>query len=324
VSGTTIRIGTRASRLALWQANHVAASLALASPRHRFELVTFQTAGDRIGDVALPRIGDRGLFTRDIETALREGAIDVAVHSLKDLPTSGPPDLVLGAVLEREDPRDALVTVAGAPLAALPPGARIGTSSLRRRVQLLALRRDLTIVDIRGNVPTRLEKVARGRDYEGTLLALAGLRRLGAEDRAAEVFAADAVLPAPGQGALAVQVRAADEPTMALVAPIDHAPTRLATSSERTVLGTLRGGCQAPLGALARWTDGQLHVAAVVGAVDGARMLRSQRRGPATDPAEAAALGEQVAEDLRRQGAADLLAAARAWIEAEAPAGGTA
>ena len=323
VSGPTIRIGTRGSRLALWQANHVAARLATAAPDHRFELVTFQTTGDRLTDVALPRIGDRGLFTRDIETALHEGAIDVAVHSLKDLPTAGTPGLTLGAVLEREDPRDALVSGSGAPLAGLPAGARIGTSSLRRRVQLLALRPDLAIADIRGNVPTRLDKIARG-DYDGALLALAGLRRLGLAGRAAEVLAEDALLPAPGQGALAVQVRAADTGTLALTASMDHAPTRLATLSERTVLGALRGGCQAPLGAMARWEDDQLRVTAVVGAVDGTTMLRAEARGAAGEAAAAIAIGEQVAEDLRRQGAGDLLASARAWIDAGAPAGGTA
>ena len=323
VSGPAIRIGTRASRLALWQANHAAARLAAVSPDHRFELVTFQTTGDRVTDVALPRIGDRGLFTRDIEAALHEGAIDVAVHSLKDLPTAGAPGLTLGAVLEREDPRDALVSTSGAPLAALPAGTRIGTSSLRRRAQLLALRPDLAIADIRGNVPTRLDKIARG-DYEGALLALAGLRRLGLADRAAEVLAEDVLLPAPGQGALAVQVRADDTRTLALTASIDHLPTRLATLAERTVLGALRGGCQAPLGAMARWQDGQLRVTAVVGAVDGTRMIRAEARGPAAGAGAAVALGEQVAEDLRRHGAGDLLAAARAWVDAGAPAGGTA
>lgn len=323
VGGTRVRLGTRASRLALWQANHVAERLAAAAPGHRFELVTFQTTGDRIGDVALPRIGDRGLFTQDIETALRDGAIDLAVHSLKDLPTAATPDLALGAIVEREDPRDALVTAGGVPLSALPAGARIGTSSLRRRVQLLALRGDLAITDIRGNVPTRLDKVTRG-DCDGTLLAYAGLLRLGLSGRAAEVLDGRALLPAPGQGALAVQVRAADAATLALVAAIDHAPTRLATLSERTVLGALRGGCQAPLGALARWDDGALQVTAVVGAMDGATMLRSEARGPAGGPSAAIALGEQVAEDLRRQGAGALLAAARDWIEAAAPARGTA
>lgn len=323
MNGTPVRIGTRGSRLAVWQANHVAERLAAAVPERRFELVTFHTTGDRISDLALPRIGDRGIFTRDIEAALREGAIDLAVHSLKDLPTADTPDLVLGAVTVREDPRDTLVSTDGVPLASLRSGARLGTSSLRRRVQILALRRDLTIVDIRGNVPTRLEKVARG-DCDATLLARAGLLRLGLADRATEVFDSRQMLPAPGQGALAVQVRAADEEIRQLVAAIDDVPTRLATLSERTVLAALRGGCQAPLGTLAAWTGDVLHLAAVVGSIDGATILRAERSSRVADAEAAAALGRGVADDLRRQGAADLLDAARAWVEAAAPAGGTA
>lgn len=323
VSATTVRIGTRASRLALWQANHVAERLAAAAPDRRFELVTFHTMGDRIADVALPRIGDRGLFTRDIESALREGAIDLAVHSLKDLPTAGTPDLTLGAVVEREDPREALVSAKGAALGALPAAARVGTSSLRRRAQILAIRPDLVVTDIRGNVPTRLEKVARG-DCDATLLAYAGLLRLGLADRAADVLDGRAILPAPGQGALAVQVRSADEPTRTLTAALDHGPTRFATLAERTVLNALRGGCQAPLGALAVWDAGALRVTAIVGAIDGARILRAEARGPVDAAGAAVALGQQVADELRRQGADALLAAAREWIEAAAPAGGTA
>ena len=215
----SIRAGTRDSRLALWQTEHVIARLAQAWPELSFERVRIRTLGDRITDVPLPRIGDRGLFTRELEDALRSGAIDFAVHSLKDLPTEQPDGLALGAVLSREDPSDVLISRHRRRLADLPPGARLGTSSLRRRAQVMALRRDLDIVDIRGNVPTRIEKVERG-EYDATLLALAGLRRLELTDVATEVFGSDVIVPAPGQGALAVQVRADDARILRIVAAV--------------------------------------------------------------------------------------------------------
>jgi hydroxymethylbilane synthase len=323
VTSRTLRLGTRGSRLALWQASHVARQLTAAAPGLHVELVTYQTLGDRVADVALPRIGDRGLFTQDIESGLRAGAIDLAVHSLKDLPTASPPDLAIGAVLEREDPRDALVSASGAPLRDLPSGARVGTSSLRRRVQLLALRGDLDVADIRGNVPTRLDKVSRG-DYDATLLAQAGLLRLGLADRAAQVFGDESILPAPGQGALAVQIRTDDEDVRRLVTPLGHRPTQLATLSERAVLASLRGGCQAPLGTMARWTAGVLRLAAVVGSVDGRRIVRAAAEGPTDDDDAARALGERVARGLLERGADALLTAARDWLASAAPASGTA
>jgi hydroxymethylbilane synthase len=302
-----VRLGTRGSRLARWQTEHVIARLRDVRPDVRCEPVTFSTLGDRVPDVALPRVGDRGLFTRDLEEALREGAIDAAVHSLKDLPTEMPPGLHLGAVLERADPREVLVTPGGTTLDRLPRGARIGTSSVRRRSQLLGLRPDLTVVDIRGNVPTRVDKVMRG-DYDGTLLAFAGLQRLGLLEVASEVFDPDAMLPAPGQGALAVQVRADDTDAIALVSPLDHRASRLATAGERGVLSALHGGCQAPLGTAAAWAaPDELRIAAVVAAFDGATSVRAAIRGTVHTEPDAVALAERVAAHLLSRGAAAIL-----------------
>jgi hydroxymethylbilane synthase len=317
-----VRIGTRGSRLALWQAEHVAERLRAAWPAVQCQLVTFETAGDRISEVPLPRIGDRGLFTRDIEEALVDGRIDLAVHSLKDLPTAAPSGLAVGAVLEREDPRDAFVSATGLPLAALPSRARLGTSSLRRRAQLMSLRPDMDVVDIRGNVPTRIDKVLRGQ-YDGTLLACAGLNRLGLAAHAAEIFDEHSMVPAPGQGAIALQIREGDAGITSLVSAIDDPATRLATLSERTVLAALEGGCQAPLGATAAWQDGELRLLAVVAAVHEPRVVRVEARGRVARPADATALGRRVADELRLAGADGMLAAAREWV-ASIAAGDTA
>jgi hydroxymethylbilane synthase len=306
-----VRAGTRASRLALWQTEHVIAQLAQAWPHLSFERVRIRTLGDRISNVPLPQIGDRGLFTRELEDGLRSGTIDFAVHSLKDLPTEQPEGLALGAVLSREDPSDVLVSQNGRRLADLPPGARIGTSTLRRRAQLMALRPDLDIVDIRGNVPTRIEKVQRG-EYDGTLLALAGLRRLELTDAATEVFASELMVPAPGQGALAVQVRAGDDRLQRIVAAVDDLPARLATAAERRVLNALEGGCQAPIGALATWAaPGLLHLVGVVAGIDGLHLLRAAEARRVGDEHAARALGESVAAVLASQGAHGLIDAAR-------------
>ncbi len=314
-----LRVGTRASALALWQTNHVIEALERAWPHVRCERVPIRTLGDRVKDIPLPRIGDRGLFTREIEAGLREHTIDVAVHSLKDLPTENPEDLTVGAVLEREDPRDALVSRASCAFAALPPRARVGTSSIRRRAQLLAVRADLQIVDIRGNVPTRLERVARG-DYDATVLALAGLRRLGLAERASDVFALTQLLPAPGQGALAVQLRATDTDMIKLVGALDHQPTRWATDAERGLLALLEGGCQAPIGAVATWSDeGMLRLDAVVGDFDGARLHRQSAQRIVRSADDARALAAAVAVQLRDQGADALVAACREALAAPAP-----
>jgi hydroxymethylbilane synthase len=307
----SIRAGTRASRLALWQTEHVIARLAQAWPQLSFERVHIRTLGDRIANVPLPRIGDRGLFTRELEDALRSGSIDFAVHSLKDLPTDQPDGLALGAVLSRDDPSEVLISRHRRRLADLPPGARLGTSSLRRRAQVMALRRDLDIVDIRGNVPTRIEKVERG-EYDATLLALAGLRRLELTDAATEVFSSDLMVPAPGQGALAVQVRADDLRIFRLVAAIEDLGTRLATAAERRVLNALEGGCQAPIGALATWSaPGRLYLVGIVAGLDGVRLLRAAEEKPVESERAACALGASVAHALAAQGARGLIQDAR-------------
>jgi hydroxymethylbilane synthase len=309
-----VRVGTRASRLALWQTEHVIARLGAAWPDARFERVPIRTLGDRVTDVPLSRIGDRGLFTREIEDGLRAGTIDIAVHSLKDLPTDPVDGLALGAVLDREDPREALISRDGRTLGQLPSGARVGTSSLRRRSQVLAIRSDLAIVDIRGNVPTRIEKVERG-DYDATLLARAGLRRLELTDRVSEVFDADVIVPAPGQGALAVQIRAEDPRTHALVHAIDHAPTRVATAAERALLAFLEGGCQAPMGALASWdAPGRLRLLGVVASVTGSRVIRAVEHAPVAAEADALELAAVVGARLQAEGAAELMREARRHV----------
>ena len=305
-----LRVGTRASRLALWQTDHVIDRLRQQRPDLDIERVPITTLGDRVTTVALSKIGDKGIFTRELEEGLRNGAIDLAVHSLKDLPTESPADLAIGAILERDDPRDVLVAGPGATLASLPAGARIGTSSLRRRAQLAATRPDLAIVDIRGNVPTRLEKVWRG-DVEAVLLAFAGLRRLGLESHVSEVLDPAEMLPAPGQGALAVQIRKDDDRIAMLLASLEHAPTRLATTAERALLGFLEGGCQVPVGAFAQFEGSTLQLRAIVASPDGRHVVERHLSGPVTTVAAAAALGESLGHDMLTGGADRILAAIR-------------
>ena len=305
-----LRVGTRASRLALWQTDYVIDRLRQQWPGLDVERVPITTLGDRVTTVALSKIGDKGIFTRELEDGLRTGAIDLAVHSLKDLPTEPPADLAIGAILERDDPRDVLVAGPGATLASLAAGARIGTSSLRRRAQLAATRPDVEIVDIRGNVPTRLEKVWRG-DVDAVLLAFAGLRRLGLESHVSEVLDPAEMLPAPGQGALAVQMRKDDDRLTTLLASLEHAPTRLATTAERALLGFLEGGCQVPVGAFAQFEGSTLQLRAIVASPDGRHVVGRHVSGPVTAVAAAAALGESLGRDLLAGGADRILAAIR-------------
>ncbi len=311
------RVGTRGSRLALWQAEHVAACLRRERPGVVVERLVLSTAGDRVVDVALSKVGDKGLFTRELEEALVEGRVDVAVHSLKDLPTEMPDGLALGAVLEREDPRDALVGPWTAGLDGLPDGARVGTSSLRRRAQLLARRPDLRVVDLRGNVPTRLAKLERG-ECDAAVLALAGLRRLGLEHAAGAVLEPEAMLPAPGQGALAVQCRRGDARVTALLGPLDHGPTRLAVAAERGFLARLEGGCQVPVGGLATPASASLRLRGLVADVDGSAVVSGVLEEAVGDERAATSLGERLADQLLRNGAREILARVRAAV-----AGGT-
>jgi hydroxymethylbilane synthase len=255
------------------------------------------------------------LFTKEIEDGLRGGSIDIAVHSLKDLPTEMADGLALGAVLVREDPRDALVAPGGATLATLPAGARVGTSSIRRRAQILARRPDLCMVDIRGNVPTRLDKVASGA-YDATILALAGLKRLGLESTVSEVFEPETMLPAPGQGALAVQVRSTDPRVQEIVARLDDRQTRLATGCERGVLESLEGGCQAPVGTWTAWSGDSLRISAIVASFDGRTIARAHESGRVVDDESAASLAGRLAAALRSQGADQVIESCRAAVAA--------
>jgi len=313
-----LRIGTRASALALWQARHVAALIRDLPGAPPVELVPISTTGDLSVDVPLWAVRGRAFFTKEIDRALLEDRIDVAVHSLKDLPTALEAGLTLAAVLRREDPRDALISRSGQPLAQLPRGARIGTSSLRRRAFLTHARRDLTLLELRGNVPTRLERLQRG-DYDAIVLATAGLKRLGLEQRITQHLAAEEFPPAVSQGAIGVCARAQDRRTLEWLQPLDDAPTRLTTAAERALLQRIEGGCQVPLGALATVDGMRLHLQAAVCALDGSRLLRSSGAAEASGEG-AVALGVRIALQLIDSGAGDLIAAERgAAGEAEAP-----
>jgi hydroxymethylbilane synthase len=308
--GALLRVGTRASRLALWQTDHVIGQLRREWPDLQIERVPITTLGDRVTTVALSKIGDKGIFTRELEDGLRTGAIDLAVHSLKDLPTELPADLEVGAILERDDPRDVLVAGPDRTLASLPPGSRVGTSSLRRRAQLAATRPDLEIVDMRGNVPTRLEKVWHG-DVDAALLAFAGLRRLGLESHVSQVFDPEELVPAPGQGALAVQMRRADSRVARLVAPLDHSTTRLATTAERALLGFLEGGCQVPVGAFGQFDGSTLWLRAIVASPDGRDVVKRRASAIVTSLQPATRLGESLGRELLDAGASGILTAIR-------------
>ena len=296
-------IGSRGSKLALWQARWIETRLREAGHETRIEII--KTTGDIIRDVPLAQVGvqadAKGVFTKEIEEALLAGKIDLAVHSLKDLPTQLPEGLFLAAVPERADHRDALV---GHKLADLPQGALVGTSSLRRGAQLRALRPDLDLQDIRGNVETRLRKVDEGQ-YDATLLACAGLRRLGLEDRITEALEADVMASAVGQGALGIETREDADETLRVLDPLNHEATRKAVAAERALLEALGGGCQVPLGAYASIEGDELRLVAAVVAPDGSRLIRAEQRGP-----DAVDLGRRTAEALLEDGAAALIAAA--------------
>ena len=289
-------IASRGSQLALWQARWVAAQLTAAGHPCRIEII--KTTGDKITDVPLAKVGTKGLFTKEIEEALLDGRAHLAVHSLKDLPTELPEGLVLAAVPQREDPRDAVV---GKKLADLPEGARVGTSSLRRAAQLRQLRPGLQVESVRGNLDTRLRKLDEGQ-YDAILLAAAGLKRLGWGDRIAEILPPEQMCPAVGQGALAIETRAGFDG----VAMLDHADTHTAVIAERAVLGALGGGCQVPIGAYATVSEGRIHVLAIVAAPDGTQVIRAEAEGPS---AEAVQIGGRLAADLLQRGARRILEA---------------
>ena len=306
--GKVVRIGTRGSPLARWQAGWVADRLREAHPGLEVVLVEIKTLGDRDRNTPLAQIGGLGLFTKEIQRALIDREVEVAVHSLKDLPTSGPADLTLGAVPEREELADALIAPRFKTLDALPDGASVGTGSLRRRAQLLHLRPGLSVVGLRGNVETRLNQALDGT-LDAVVLAEAGLRRLGLERQITEQLGPPRFLPAVGQGALGIECRLDDAPTLALLAPLDHPATHRAVKAERSALADLEGGCMIPLGAWARdlyLDDGSLALALDVAVYDPDGLARAfvSLAGPREDPAR---LGSRAAALLREQGAERLL-----------------
>lgn len=303
-----VRMGTRRSQLSHWQAQHVAALIALLRADIRIEICEYSTRGDQLLDQPLPAIGGKGVFTQALEQALLAGEIDCAVHSLKDLPVESSPGLVLAAIPERGDHRDALVSRNGESLAQLPTGARIGTGSPRRRAQLLALRGDLIVLDIRGNMPTRINKLRRDDSYDGLVLAAAGLQRLGRAADISQIFSEQQLLCAAGQGALAVQCRVEDRD---FFSALTHLPSALATAAERAFLRGLQAGCALPVGAYAAVADGALSLQGCVMSLDGrARIeLRRQVEAPLCDESLATAhtLGEALAKEALANGAGELL-----------------
>ncbi len=295
--------GTRGSSLALWQTNHVISALERAWPGLACHVKRFKTKGDKTLEVPLPQIGGKGLFTAELEHALREGDIDFAVHSLKDLPTDPSPGLTLGAVTNRTNAQDVLVAHEQWTLETLPTGATVGTSSLRRAAQLHHVRPDLDVQPIRGNVDTRVRKVHDGT-YDAAVMAAAGLERLGLTDHIAEYLSLDVMLPAAGQGALAVQCRAGDTQVLALLAAIDNEADRVATEAERTFLSALGGGCSTPIAAYARvGDDAMIEMNALIVSLDGQMVIRVQ--GVGTDAQQ---LGRELAEEALGQGAQEMLA----------------
>ncbi len=301
---TPLRLGTRASALALWQARHVAAALAGLSGVPAVEIVEIKTTGDQVTDIPLWKTAGKGFFTAELDRALLDRRIDLAVHSMKDLPTENVDGLAIAAVLEREDPRDALVVRQGLDPNVLPRGAAIGTSSLRRRAFISRWRPDLVHRDLRGNVPTRIAKLDEGQ-YDAIILAAAGLKRLGLGDRISTYLSVDAFPPAAAQGAIAVMTRANDDSTARWVSALDHKETRAAVRAERALLHHLEGGCQIPLGARGTVTGERLHLRAEVCSLDGNFSVTAEGQGSVSDPES---LGEDIAGVLLRKDARRALA----------------
>jgi hydroxymethylbilane synthase len=303
----TLRFGTRGSDLALWQTQHVIGLLQTAQPTLQVEYEIIQTRGDHILDTPLPLVGGKGVFTAELEAALHEKRIDCAVHSLKDLPTEQPDGLVIGAILARANPADALISRQGYTLATLPGGVSIGTSSYRRASQLLHKRPDLKIRDIRGNVDTRIRKaLATDGDYDAIILAYAGLERLGRTDVITQVLDFDDMLPAPGQGAIAVQTRD-DSALLETLESVHHLGTALAVTAERAFLAGLGGGCSVPVAAHAHREDAQMIVRGRVCSLDGSQQIDVSARAVATDTRAAYRLGMTLAQDALEKGAKELM-----------------
>lgn len=309
-------IGTRGSKLALWQAYHVADCLREACPDLEVSVEVIKTKGDKILDVALSKIGDKGLFTKELEQALFDGRVDVCVHSMKDVPTVLPEGLVLAGCLARADARDVLVASPGTTFATLPAGARVGTGALRRLSQLRAVRDDLDYVEVRGNLDTRIAKVHEGV-LDAIVLAAAGVQRMGWGYEVAETFSSDEVVPAVGQGAIGLEIRSGDERAACACASVRHAATDVCVAAERHIMSALDGGCQVPIGAYARFEGDEIVIDAFVGKLDGSLMLRSSIRTLLAQPVDvegvegaslkACALAQQVVEQLEARGAHAIL-----------------
>lgn len=301
----TLKIATRQSPLALWQAEHIRARLEAMHADLTVELVTFVTQGDKILDTPLAKIGGKGLFVKELEAALIDGRADLAVHSMKDVPMALPEGLSLAVICEREDPLDAFVSNHYASFADLPQGAKVGTSSLRRKCQILKARPDLEIIDLRGNVGTRLSKLDDGQ-YDAIILASAGLKRLGLAERIRHTIQPDVSLPAVGQGALGLECRSQDQAVLDLILPLMHAETNVCVRAERAFNAYLEGGCQVPIAGYATLQNGQLQIEGRVGSVDGQTILKAVQFGA---PEQAEMLGEELAKALLAQGAGELLKA---------------
>lgn len=298
-----VRIATRQSPLALWQANYVQQCLLASHLGLQVELVPMVTRGDIILDTPLAKVGGKGLFVKELELALLEGRADIAVHSMKDVPVEFPEGLGLAAICEREDPRDAFVSNHFASLEQLPLGSRVGTSSLRRQCQLREARPDLIVLDLRGNVGTRLAKLDSG-DYDAIILAVAGLKRLGLEQRIRCPLSVEQSLPAVGQGAVGIECRLKDKATRELLAPLNHSASEIRVCAERAMNTRLEGGCQVPIGSYAELVGDEVWLRALVGAPDGSKTLRGERRGPV---AMAEQMGIELADALLAAGAREIL-----------------
>ncbi|WP_407306718.1 hydroxymethylbilane synthase [Acinetobacter sp.] len=300
-----LKIATRQSPLALWQAEHIRARLEALHADLKVELVTFVTQGDKILDTPLAKIGGKGLFVKELEAALLDGRADLAVHSMKDVPMALPEGLSLAVICEREDPLDAFVSNTYNSFDELPQGAKVGTSSLRRKTQILKQRPDLNIIDLRGNVGTRLSKLDSGL-YDAIILASAGLKRLGLAERIRHTLQPEISLPAVGQGALGLECRATDQVVLDLISPLLHVETNVCVRAERAFNAYLEGGCQVPIAGYATLNHGQLHIEGRVGSVDGVTLLKVKLSGA---PEQAEQLGVNLAQKLLEQGAGDLLKA---------------
>ena len=299
----SLRIGTRGSQLALWQANWVKEQLIRRYPELTVEIHTIKTTGDKILDVPLAKVGGKGLFVKEIEEALLDNSVDLAVHSMKDVPTELPDGLGIVAVSEREDPRDAVLGRVSTPIMELPQGAKIGTSSLRRQAQLFAVRPDFAIEPLRGNINTRLRKLKEGM-YDAIILAMAGVKRLGWEKEVTEVIDPDVMLPAIGQGALGIEARLDDEITLERIAFLNDDVTSSCVAAERAFLHRLEGGCQVPIAAYAVREGDEIQLTGLVGSVDGTRIIRDSDQGPAD---EAVRLGDALAGRILEAGGREIL-----------------